>query len=143
MADVGAKPVTAREAIAAGRIALSETARNAVIEGGLPKGNALAAAELAGIQAAKRTWEMIPLCHQLPIEIAEVTIAPLDDGFEITARVRAQARTGVEMEALAAVSAAALTLYDMTKSVDRGGVISEIRLLEKRGGKTGEYIREE
>ena len=143
MADVGSKPVTAREAVASGRISLSEKARAAVLDGSLPKGDAITAAELAGIQAAKHTWELVPLCHPLPIETAEVTIAPADGGFEITARVRAQARTGVEMEALAAVSAAALTLYDMTKGIDRGGVIGEIRLLEKRGGKSGEYKRKD
>ncbi len=141
MVDVGAKAVTAREAVAFGRILLSKEAREAVLEGALPKGDCLTAAELAGIQAAKRVSEIIPLCHPIPIETAEVEIAPAEDGLEITSRVRAQARTGVEMEALAAVSAAALTIYDMTKSIDRGAVIEEICLLEKRGGKSGEYRR--
>lgn len=141
MVDVGAKPVTAREAVAFGRIELSEKARTAVLERKLPKGDVITAAELAGIQAAKRTSELIPLCHPIAVETAEVEITPAPGGFEITSRVRAQARTGVEMEALAAVSAACLTIYDMTKGIDRGAVIGEICLLEKRGGKSGEYIR--
>ena len=158
MADVGSKPTTAREAVASGRITLSEKACSAVLERTLPKGDAITAAELAGIQAAKHVWELIPLCHPLPIDNAEVRIEPLSSkgaplgaslgekmggGFEITARVRAHTRTGVEMEALAAVSAACLTLYDMTKGIDRGAVIGEICLLEKRGGKSGEYKRKD
>ncbi len=141
MVDVGSKPVTSREAVASGRITLSGKALGALLEGALPKGDAVTAAEFAGIQAAKRVWELVPLCHPLSIETAEVRIEPVEGGLEITARVRAQARTGVEMEALAAVSAAALTIYDMTKSVDRGAVIGDICLLEKRGGKSGEYKR--
>ncbi len=141
MADVGAKEITRREALASGRIALAERARAAVLEGSLPKGNALVAAKLAGIMAAKRTSEIIPLCHPLALDRVEVEIAPVPGGLEIRARVSAQARTGVEMEALAAVSAAALTIYDMTKGVDRGAVIGEICLLEKRGGKSGDYRR--
>jgi len=126
MADVGEKPVTEREALARGRVRLSGPARAAALEGALPKGDALAAAELAGIQAAKRVWEIVPLCHPLPVESVEVTIAPAEGGVEIRALVRARARTGVEMEALAAVAAAALTIYDMTKGLDRGAVIEEI-----------------
>lgn len=141
MVDVGEKPVTAREAVAFGRIELSDKAREAVLERKLPKGDVITAAELAGIQAAKRVSDLIPLCHPLPIETAEVAITPAPGGLEVTARVRARARTGVEMEALSAVSAACLTIYDMTKGVDRGAVIGEICLLEKRGGKSGEYKR--
>ncbi len=141
MVDVGAKAITAREAVARGRIALSDAAREAALARELPKGDAITAAELAGIQAAKRVWEIVPLCHPLGLESAEVKVSPSEGGLEITARVRAQARTGVEMEALAAVSAAALTLYDMTKSIDRGAVIGDICLVEKSGGKSGDYRR--
>ena len=141
MVDVGAKAITSREAVARGRILLSEAAREAALARELPKGDAITAAELAGIQAAKRVWEIVPLCHPVGLESAEVKVAPVEGGLEITARVRAQARTGVEMEALAAVSAAALTLYDMTKSIDRGAVIGDICLVEKSGGKSGDYRR--
>ncbi|MHC5054907.1 MAG: cyclic pyranopterin monophosphate synthase MoaC [Planctomycetota bacterium] len=141
MIDVGAKAVTAREAVAGGRIALSAEALEAAVARALPKGDAITAAELAGIQAAKRVWEIVPLCHPLGLESAEVKVEPAEGGLEITARVRAQARTGVEMEALAAVSAAALTLYDMTKSIDRAAVIGDICLLSKSGGKSGDYVR--
>ncbi len=141
MVDVGAKDVTSREAVATGRIALSDRAREAALARALPKGDAITAAELAGIQAAKRVWEIVPLCHPLMIESAEVRIEPAPGGLEITARVRARARTGVEMEALAAVSAAALTIYDMTKSIDRGAVIEQICLVRKSGGKSGDYER--
>ena len=131
MVDVGAKAVTAREAVARGRIALSADALEAALARALPKGDAITAAELAGIQAAKRVWEIVPLCHPLGLESAEVEVRPAEGGFEITARVRAQARTGAEMEALAAASAAALTLYDMAKAVDKGMVVESVRLLEK------------
>jgi cyclic pyranopterin phosphate synthase len=141
MIDVGAKAITVREAVARGRIALSDAAREAALARALPKGDAITAAELAGIQAAKRVWEIVPLCHPLGLKSAEVNIRPVEGGLEVTARVRAQARTGVEMEALAAVSAAALTLYDMTKSIDRGAVIGDICLVEKSGGKSGHYKR--
>ena len=141
MVDVGAKAVTAREAVARGRIALSAKALEAALARALPKGDAITAAELAGIQAAKRVWEIVPLCHPLGLESAEVRVEAAEGGLEITARVRAQARTGVEMEALAAVSAAALTLYDMTKSIDRGAVIGDICLVSKSGGKSGDYVR--
>ncbi len=139
MVDVSAKPVTAREAVARGRITLSRAALRQVRSGALKKGDPLQTARLAGIMAAKRTAEMIPLCHPLPISHADVTLRPLRDGYEIEARVRTTARTGVEMEALTAVSVAALTIYDMVKAVDRAMVIGDIRLVEKRGGRSGEF----
>ena len=139
MVDVSAKPVTAREAVARGRITLSREAIGLIRAGAVKKGDPLQAARLAGIMAAKRTAEMIPLCHPLPISHAEVTLTPLRDGYQIEARVRTTAQTGVEMEALTAVSVAALTIYDMVKAVDRAMVIGDIRLVEKRGGRSGEY----
>ncbi len=139
MVDVSAKPVTAREAVARGRITLSREAVRQIRAGAVKKGDPLHAARLAGIMAAKRTADMIPLCHPLPISHAEVTLTPLRDGYEIEARVRTTAQTGVEMEALTAVSVAALTIYDMVKAVDKAMVIGDIRLVEKRGGRSGEY----
>ncbi len=139
MVDVSAKPVTAREAVARGRITLSREAIRQIRAGAVKKGDPLQAARLAGIMAAKRTAEMIPLCHPLPISHAAVTLTPLRDGYEIEARVRTTGQTGVEMEALSAVTVAALTIYDMVKAVDKAMVIGEIRLVEKRGGRSGEY----
>jgi cyclic pyranopterin phosphate synthase len=143
MVDVGEKPVTRREAVARGRVRLSPEALRLLVAGALPKGDCITAAELAGVQAAKRTWEVVPLCHPIAIDTAKVDVKPVEGegAVEIVSRVSAHARTGVEMEALAAVAAAALTIYDMTKGVDRGGVIDEICLLEKRGGKSGEFRR--
>jgi cyclic pyranopterin phosphate synthase len=142
MVDVSGKAVTAREAVARGRITMSAAAVRLIRAGALKKGDPLQAARLAGIMAAKRTADMIPLCHPLPLTHVDVTLVPRRDGYEIEARVRTSARTGVEMEALTAVSIAALTVYDMVKAVDKGMVIGEIRLMEKRGGKT-EYRRTE
>jgi len=141
MVDVGAKPVTRREAVARGRIRLSPEALQAVVEGSARKGDVLGVARIAGIQAAKRTADWIPLAHPLPLESVEIEFHPEPDGaaIEIEARVRVSAKTGVEMEALVAVSAAALTVYDMCKSIDRGMVIEQIRLLRKSGGKSGLY----
>lgn len=139
MVDVSAKPVTAREAVARGRITLSREARRQIRAGAVKKGDPLQTARLAGIMAAKRTAEMIPLCHPLPISHAEVTLTAVRDGYEIEARVRTTAQTGVEMEALTAVAVSALTIYDMVKAVDKAMVIGEIRLVEKRGGQSGEY----
>jgi cyclic pyranopterin phosphate synthase len=141
MIDVGEKDVTLREAVASGAVFLSAKALAAVVAGELPKGDVLTAARLAGIQAAKRTWEIVPLCHPLSLEYVEVTLEPGEDRVAITSRVRARAKTGVEMEALAAVTGAALTVYDMTKGIDRGGVIQDVQLDEKRGGKSGDYVR--
>jgi cyclic pyranopterin phosphate synthase len=142
MVDVSGKAVTAREAVARGRITMSAAAVRQIRAGALKKGDPLQAARLAGIMAAKRTADMIPLCHPLPLTHVDVTLVPRRDGYEIEARVRTSAQTGVEMEALTAVSIAALTVYDMVKAVDKGMVIGEIRLMEKRGGKT-EYRRTE
>jgi cyclic pyranopterin phosphate synthase len=139
MVDVGAKPVTDREATAYGRITIGDAALALVRAGRIAKGDPLQAARLAGIMAAKRTADLIPLCHPLPLSHVEVDIVPVPDGYEIRATARTSAQTGVEMEALTAVSIAALTIYDMVKAVDKGMVIGEIRLLSKRGGRSGEY----
>ena len=141
MVDVGAKQVTSREAVARGEVSMSATARRLIRAGKMKKGDPLQAARLAGIMAAKKTSELIPLCHPLPLQVVSVEITPTRQGFAIEARARTSAQTGVEMEALTAVSVAALTLYDMVKAVDRRMVIGEICLMEKRGGKSGEYIR--
>ena len=141
MVDVGAKPVTQREAIARGRVRLSRDAFEAAVQGSAKKGDVLGVARIAGIQAAKRTAEWIPLAHPLALETVEIEFHPDEEvpAIEVVATVRVSAKTGVEMEALVAVSAAALTLYDMCKSVDRGMVIEDIRLLRKSGGKSGPY----
>ncbi len=139
MVDVGDKPVTDREATASGRITMSEAALAQVRAGRVAKGDPLQAARLAGIMAAKRTADLIPLCHPLPLSHVEVELLPRPDGYEIRATVRTSAQTGVEMEALTAVAVAALTVYDMVKAVDKRMVIGEIRLLSKRGGRSGEY----
>src|SRR6266542_2237351 len=139
--DGGGKPVTAREAVARGRITMSREALRQIRAGAVKKGDPLQAARLAGIMAAKRTSDVIPLCHPLPLSHADVTLNPLRDGYEIEARVRTSAQTGVEMEALHAVAVAALTIYDMIKAVDKRMVIGEIRLVEKRGGRSGEFRR--
>lgn len=144
MIDVGAKPVTLRVARAGARLlARPETIRR-IREGELEKGDAVAAARLAGIMAAKRTSEIVPLCHPLPLDSVAVTLRFDTPGcVEIEAIVRATARTGVEMEALVAASAAALTLYDMTKSIDPGMTIEGVRLEEKTGGTRGDWRRGE
>jgi cyclic pyranopterin phosphate synthase len=143
MVDVGRKAVTVREAVARGRVGLSREAFDAVVAGTAKKGDVLGVARIAAIQAAKRTSEWIPLCHPLALDALEVAFIPDSTGpaFEIEARVRTSARTGVEMEAMVAVSAAALTIYDMCKSIDRGMVIGDVRLIRKSGGKSGVYER--
>jgi cyclic pyranopterin monophosphate synthase len=141
MVDVGAKPVTAREAIARGSITMSAEALAQIHAGAVKKGDPLQAARLAGIMAAKQTAALIPLCHPLPIAGVDVELTPTARGYEIEARVRTSAQTGVEMEALTAVSVAALTVYDMLKAVDKSMVIGEIRLMKKTGGKSGTYER--
>ena len=143
MVDVGEKPVTRREAIARGRVTMAPATLAAIVGGKLKKGEALATARLAGIMAAKHTHELIPLCHQLPLEVVEVDFRPdaAASVLEIESRAVTEARTGVEMEALMAVSVAALTIYDMAKAIDRAMVIGEIRLVAKRGGRSGEFIR--
>ena len=141
MVDVSEKVATAREAIARGYIAMSAEALRHVRSGRMKKGDPLETARLAGIMAAKQTASLIPLCHPLPISHADVQITSARGGYEIEARVRTTATTGVEMEALTAVSVAALTMYDMVKAVDKGMVIGEIRLIEKTGGKSGTWKR--
>jgi cyclic pyranopterin phosphate synthase len=141
MVDVSGKPSTAREAVAAGRVRMSQATRDLALSGGAKKGDVIAAAELAGIMGAKKTSELIPLCHPLPLSKAEVRIELADDGLEVTARVATTGPTGVEMEALTAVTIACLTLYDMLKAVERGMTIDAVRLMEKTGGASGEWRR--
>jgi cyclic pyranopterin phosphate synthase len=142
MVDVGGKPETAREAIAQGRITVGPAALRAIRAGRVKKGDPLQTARLAGIVAAKRTSDLIPLCHPLPISHVDVDIRRDRGGYTIQSRVRTTARTGVEMEALTAVAIAALTIYDMLKAMDKTMVIGEICVLEKRGGRSGEWVRQ-
>jgi cyclic pyranopterin phosphate synthase len=141
MVDVSAKPETERVAVADGHVRISAAARRAIRDRAIAKGDPLQVARIAGIQAAKRTSEWIPLCHPLPLTRVEVDLEPRRDGYRIAATVATVGRTGVEMEALVAVSAAALALYDMLKAVDRAIVIGPIQLREKRGGRSGDYRR--
>src|ERR1700680_3003399 len=143
MVDVGEKPVTRREAIARGAVHMAPATLGAIVGGTLKKGEALATARLAGIMAAKRTHELIPLCHQIPLEVVEVDFRPDRERstLEIEARAVTEARTGVEMEALVAASAAALTIYDMAKAIDRAMLIDAIRLVRKSGGRSGTFKR--
>jgi cyclic pyranopterin phosphate synthase len=139
MVDVGAKGITNRRAVARGLLRVSPATRALVRDGATPKGDVLAAARLAGIMAAKRTSELIPLTHPLPLTHAAVELTIEQDGIAIEATVSTSAQTGVEMEALTAVSIAGLTLYDMLKSVERGARLTDVRLVEKTGGKSGTY----
>ena len=145
MVDVGAKDATERWAAARGQVVMAPATLEAARAGDLKKGDLRAVAELAGVMAAKRTPELIPLCHPLPITSIDVNLEFDSDlpGVVITAIVRTHARTGVEMEALTAVSVAALTVYDMIKAVDKAARIGEIRLLEKHGGKSGDLVLED
>jgi len=143
MVDISAKAVTAREAVARGRITIAPAAMRLVRAGKLEKGGVTEVARVAGILAAKRTDQVIPLCHPLPLTRVDVDLHPCRDGFLIEARVRTDARTGAEMEALHAVAVAALTVYDMVKAADRSMVIGDIRLVKKTGGKSGRYLRQE
>ena len=143
MVDVGDKPITVREAVARGTVTMSSMARRLVRAGQIKKGDPLQAARLAGIMAAKKTAELIPLCHPLPLTHVAVEIRPVRTGFAIEATARTAAQTGVEMEALTAVAVAALTLYDMVKAVDKAMVIGEISLIRKTGGQSGQYERNE
>jgi cyclic pyranopterin phosphate synthase len=145
MVDVSAKPATEREAVAAGRVVMKPATLEIVRKGNAKKGDVLGAARIAGIMAAKRTHDLIPLCHPLPIAKAEVDIRPDADlpGLKVTARVKVAGKTGVEMEALTAVAVACLTIYDMVKAVDRGMRIEGIRLIEKRGGRSGHFRAKE
>ena len=141
MVNVTSKDVTARTALARGFVKMSPKVLRALRQETLPKGNPLEIARIAGIAAAKRTSEWIPLCHPLALTHIDVTARLCKNGVEIASRVTATARTGVEMEALVAVSAAALTVYDMCKALDKGMEIGDIVLLEKIGGKSGHYLR--
>ena len=143
MVDVGEKPVTTREAVARGAITMTPGALRLIRRGAVAKGDPLQAARLAGIMAAKQTSAIIPLCHPLPLTHVGVELTPIRRGYRIEARVRTSAQTGVEMEALAAVSVAALTIYDMVKAVDKAMVIGNICVIEKRGGRSGLYRRSE
>jgi cyclic pyranopterin monophosphate synthase len=144
MVDVSEKDVTRREATARGRVRMTAETLAMIVEGRVPKGDVFATARIAGIMAAKRTHELIPLCHPLPISGVEVTLTPdpATPAVEIEATVRVSGRTGVEMEALTAVSVAALTVYDMCKAVERGMRIEDIRLAAKSGGRSGDYRAE-
>ena len=141
MVDVGDKPVTAREALARGEIEMSAEALRLIRTGTVAKGDPLQTARLAGIMAAKQTSALIPLCHPLPLTHVSVELTPTRRGYRIEARARTSAQTGVEMEALTAVSVAALTIYDMVKAVDKEMVIGGICLVEKTGGRSGHYRR--
>ena len=145
MVDVSAKPATEREAVAAGRVVMQPETLDIVRKGDAKKGDVLGAARIAGIMAAKRTHDLIPLCHPLSITKAEVDIRPdaALPGLEVTARVKVAGKTGVEMEALTAVAVACLTIYNMVKAVDRGMRIEGIRLIEKRGGRSGHFRAKE
>jgi cyclic pyranopterin monophosphate synthase len=141
MVDVSAKEVTVRQATATGRVLVTAEVVALLRGAGVPKGDALSVARIAGIQGAKRTPDLIPLCHPLAIHGVEVELTVLDDAVAITARVRTADRTGVEMEALTAVAVAGLAIIDMVKSVDKAAVITDIRIEEKLGGKSGTYRR--
>jgi len=143
MVDVSAKEVTTRTATAAGRVRLSRECVAALRDGSVPKGDALAVARIAGIQGAKRTPELVPLCHPLALTGVDVTAEVVDDGVELTATVRTTGRTGVEMEALTAVATAALTVVDMIKAIDRAAMITDIRVLAKSGGRRGDWTSPE
>ena len=139
MVDVAGKPVTAREATARGRIVMSGEAAAAIASGAAKKGDVLAVARVAGIMAAKKTSELIPLCHPLPLTKVSLDFQADVNGVTVTATAATEAQTGVEMEAMTAVSVALLTIYDMAKALDKGMVIEEVRLLAKSGGKSGDW----
>ena len=139
MVDVGGKPATARRAVACGRIAMSAEALAAIRAGNAPKGDVLSAARIAGIMAAKRTGELIPLCHPLALDAVTIDFAFEADAIRATATASLTGRTGVEMEAMTAVSIALLTIYDMAKAIDKGMVIGAVRLIAKSGGKSGDW----
>lgn len=143
MVDVSDKPVTARRATAECRVMISRALHARIAENSLAKGNLLEVARLAGIQAAKRTDQLIPLCHSLPLESVEVRAELRRDHVYLCAEARVTAKTGVEMEALTAVAVAALTVIDMGKSVDRGMIVEGLRLVEKEGGRSGRYVAPE
>ncbi|KZE15406.1 cyclic pyranopterin monophosphate synthase accessory protein [Sphingomonas hankookensis] len=141
MVDVGDKTPTRRVAVATGRIAMSPDALSAIRDGLVKKGDVLAVARVAGIMAAKRTSDLIPLCHPLPLTKASVDFAFEEDAIRVTATAATDGKTGVEMEALTATSTALLTIYDMAKAIDKAMVIDGVCLLEKQGGKSGDWVR--
>jgi len=141
MVDVGGKPVTVREAVASGRVLVSADVVRALRAGDLPKGDALAVARIAGIMAAKRTPDLVPLCHPIALTGVDVTVTIADEGVDIVAAVRTADRTGVEMEALTAVAVAALAVVDMVKKLDPAAVVTDVRVEHKAGGATGEWNR--
>lgn len=141
MVDVGAKAVTAREAVASGRIDMSADAAKAIADGLVKKGDVLAVARVAGIMAAKKTADLIPLCHPIALSAVTVDFLPDDSGVTVTATARTAGQTGVEMEALTAASVALLTIYDMAKALDKAMVISAVQLESKTGGKSGDWRR--
>ena len=141
MVDVSGKDVTAREAVAAGRVLVSDEVVSLLRGAGVPKGDTLAVARLAGIMAAKQTPSLVPLCHPLSLSSVTVDLAVADDAVDITATVRTTDRTGVEMEALTAVAVAGLTVVDMVKAVDKRAVITDVRIVRKSGGKSGDFTR--
>lgn len=142
MVDVGGKPATARCAVASGRITMSAEALAAIREGNAPKGDVLSAARIAGIMAAKRTGELIPLCHPLGLEAVNIDFTFEEGAIRTTVTASLTGKTGVEMEAMTAVSIALLTIYDMAKAIDKGMVIGEVRLIAKTGGKSGDWKAE-
>jgi cyclic pyranopterin phosphate synthase len=144
MVDVGDKPATVREAVAQGHIRMANATLQRAMSGDTPKGDVRAIAEIAGVMAGKRTADLIPLCHPIALSSLKVDVAPDEKapGFLVTARARTTGQTGVEMEALTAVSVACLTLYDMLKAIDRGMVIEGVGLIEKHGGASGSYVRD-
>ncbi len=145
MVDVGEKPVTSREAVARGYVRMKAETLSRILDRSLEKGDVLAVAQLAGIMGAKRTSDLIPLCHPLPISSVQLVLTPepSQNRVRIEATVRTQGRTGVEMEALTAVSVAGLTLYDMCKAIDREMTLEDIGLLRKSGGRSGDFVRQE
>ncbi len=145
MVQVGEKEVTRREAVAAGRVLVNRSTLDLIRSGGVKKGDVLTVAQVAGIMGAKRTWELIPMCHNIPLSGVELELTLNEEtpAVEIRATAACQGRTGVEMEALTAVTTAALTVYDMCKAVQRDMVIDRVRLLKKTGGQSGDFIRED
>ncbi len=141
MVDVGAKEASARTAVAEATVRMGEDTRERLFSGALPKGDALATVRIAAIQGAKRTPDLVPLAHPLPLDAVTVTVEPVEEGARITVTASVTAKTGVEMEAITGAALGAIALYDMIKGLDRGAEITAVRLLEKRGGKSGDWAR--
>jgi len=142
MIDIGDKEITDRKAVVEGKVFLNSEAITKIRNNQVPKGDVLVSARLAGIITSKKTADIMPYCHPIPIEYVDVSLDVADDCITVTAQVRSRTRTGVEMEGFSAVSGACLTIYDMCKSIDRSAVISDIKLLKKSGGKSGDFERE-